>query len=172
MPRSTSASTAVSADRATCSLRAASPIAPMKQADQPAANSCSGLVPPPGVPGDDSLTSRRPSELREAPSRQPLVRVLLVTVLSRSGLLAGFGSSAQCLPWHGACGLRASDKRAICDWPGAAGTRVAERPSLSPTPDRSLEAPPRWARRWRRKEGAGDISSPAAMLRTDHEGGA
>ena len=42
----------------------------MKQADQPAPNSCSGLVPVP-VPGDDSLMSRRPSELREAPLRPP-----------------------------------------------------------------------------------------------------
>jgi hypothetical protein len=47
----------------------ASPIAPRKQADQPAANSCSGLVPLPGLPGDESLMSKRPSELRDAPSR-------------------------------------------------------------------------------------------------------
>src|SRR5687768_14940957 len=78
MPRSTSASTARSAGRATFLWLAATPVAPMKHADQPAANSCSGLVPPPAVPGDDSLTSRRPSELREAPSRPPLVWVFAV----------------------------------------------------------------------------------------------
>src|SRR5688572_28895949 len=50
----------------------------MKQADQPAANSCSGLVPLPAVPGDDNLMSRSPSELREAPSRPPVVCVLAV----------------------------------------------------------------------------------------------
>jgi hypothetical protein len=51
----------------------------MKQADQPAANSCSGFVPLPAVPGDDSAMSRRPSELRDVPSRPPdEVRVLPV----------------------------------------------------------------------------------------------
>jgi hypothetical protein len=45
-----------------------------KQDDQPAANSCSGLVPLPGLPGNVSLMSRRPSGLREAPpSRPPMV---------------------------------------------------------------------------------------------------
>ncbi|MEI9986315.1 MAG: hypothetical protein WDN69_25985 [Aliidongia sp.] len=58
--------------------RAACPIAPMKQADQPAANNCSGLVPLPEVPGDESMMSKRPSELREAPSRPPVVWVLPV----------------------------------------------------------------------------------------------
>ncbi|KWK76968.1 hypothetical protein WM16_11575 [Burkholderia ubonensis] len=43
----------------------------MKHADQPAANSCSGLVPLPALPGDESWRSRRPSELRTAPSRPP-----------------------------------------------------------------------------------------------------
>src|SRR5260221_12904556 len=60
-------------------LRAASAIALSKQADQPAANSCSGLVPMRADPGVESLTSRRPSELREAPfSRPPVVSVLAV----------------------------------------------------------------------------------------------
>ncbi len=54
------------------------PIAPMKQADQPAANSCSGLVPAPDEPGEDSLMSSRLSELRAAPSRPPVVWVLPV----------------------------------------------------------------------------------------------
>ena len=36
-------------------LRAANSIADSKQADQPAAKSCSGLVPGPGVPGRDSF---------------------------------------------------------------------------------------------------------------------
>src|SRR5262245_40830607 len=50
-----------------------------KQADQAAANSCSGLVPIRAEPGVESLMSRRPSELREAPlSRPPGVRVLAV----------------------------------------------------------------------------------------------
>jgi hypothetical protein len=47
-------------------LRAANSIADSKHADQPAAKSCSGLVPVPELPGRDSLTSRRPSELRQA----------------------------------------------------------------------------------------------------------
>src|ERR1700738_4250672 len=60
-------------------LRAASAIALSKQADHPAANSCSGLVPMRADPGVESLTSRRPSELREAPfSRPPVVSVLAV----------------------------------------------------------------------------------------------
>jgi len=33
-------------------------IAPMKQADQPAANNCSGLVPSPAPPGGDRRISR------------------------------------------------------------------------------------------------------------------
>src|SRR5215468_9336212 len=60
-------------------LPAASAIALAKQADQPTANSCSGLVLIRGEPGVESLTSRRPSELRETPfSRPPLVWVLAV----------------------------------------------------------------------------------------------
>jgi len=60
-------------------LRAASPIAPSKQADQPAANSCSGLVPLPALPGDECLMSRRPSSLRDAPPfRPPVVWTLAV----------------------------------------------------------------------------------------------
>src|SRR6185312_14449756 len=76
--RSTSASIAVSAGSLILRLPAATAIAPSKQADQPAAKSCSGLVPVPGAPGLDSLTSRRPSLLREAPSRPPVVCVLAV----------------------------------------------------------------------------------------------
>src|SRR6267378_850674 len=48
-----------------------SPIALMKQADHPAANNCSGLVPVPGTPGAENLTSKRPSSLRETPPRRP-----------------------------------------------------------------------------------------------------
>src|ERR1700687_46632 len=59
-------------------LGAATPIADSKQADQPAAKSCSGLVPVPGLPGRDSLTSRRPSELRDTPERPPVVWGLAV----------------------------------------------------------------------------------------------
>ena len=59
-------------------LRAANSIAESKHADQPAAKSCSGLVPVPGLPGRDSLTSRRPSELREVPERPPVVWALAV----------------------------------------------------------------------------------------------
>src|SRR6202049_4610593 len=54
-------------------LRAANSIDDSKHADQPAAKSCSGLVPVPGLPGRDSLTSRRPSELRDMPLRPPVV---------------------------------------------------------------------------------------------------
>src|SRR5947209_11988888 len=54
-------------------LRAANSIADSKHADQPAAKSCSGLVPVPGLPGRDSLTSRRASELRDMPARPPVV---------------------------------------------------------------------------------------------------
>src|SRR2546430_4567337 len=43
--KSTSASIAALAGRRVFILAAATPIAPRKQADQPAANSCSGLVP-------------------------------------------------------------------------------------------------------------------------------
>lgn len=46
-----SASTAISAGSAIFILRATAAIAPSKQADQPAANSCSGLVPFPADPG-------------------------------------------------------------------------------------------------------------------------
>src|SRR5450755_1196728 len=60
-------------------LRAASAIAFPKEADQPAANSCSGLVPMRAEPGVESLMSSRPSELRDAPfSRSPVVLVLAV----------------------------------------------------------------------------------------------
>src|SRR5439155_27005736 len=60
-------------------LRATSAIALSKQADQPDANSCSGLVPIRAEPGLESLMSSRPSELREAPfSRPPAVSVLAV----------------------------------------------------------------------------------------------
>src|SRR6266436_1261718 len=74
VPRSTSASIATSAGSETFFLPATSLIAGRKHADQPAANSCSGLVPAPGPPGDESLTSSRPSSLWEAPpSRPPVV---------------------------------------------------------------------------------------------------
>src|SRR2546422_7934705 len=56
-----------SSGRATFILPAAIFIALMKQADHPAANSCSGLVPSPEPPGRESRTSRRPSELRDVP---------------------------------------------------------------------------------------------------------
>jgi hypothetical protein len=42
--------TATSAGSAIFMVRATRPIAPMKQADHPAANNCSGLVPAPGCP--------------------------------------------------------------------------------------------------------------------------
>src|SRR5437899_3793934 len=74
VPRSTSASIATSAGSETFFLPATSLIAERKHADQPAANSCSGLAPAPGPPGDESLTSSRPSSLWEAPpSRPPVV---------------------------------------------------------------------------------------------------
>src|SRR4051795_128030 len=59
-------------------LCAASPIAFSKEADQPAPNNCSGFVPTPGPPGLENCTSRWPSELRDAPSRPPVVWTLAV----------------------------------------------------------------------------------------------
>src|SRR5262245_50627611 len=89
-----------SAGRETFLRAAANPIALMKQADQPAANSCSGLVPPPAVPGDDSLTSRRPSELREAPSRPPVVWALAVySTFSRVIMTGSFPGMTANLPF-------------------------------------------------------------------------
>src|SRR5208282_1751782 len=79
---------ATSTGTATFNLPATSFVALMKQADQPAANSCSGLVPVPEVPGDESLTSRRPSMLREMPpSRPPVVWVLVVYRTFSSGAI-------------------------------------------------------------------------------------
>ena len=63
-------------------LLATTPIALMKQADQPAANNCSGLVPVPGTMGAEKLTSKRPSSLRETPRRPPEVWVLACTAPS------------------------------------------------------------------------------------------
>ena len=55
MHRSISASMATSAGSVTFILLATSPIALMKQADQPAANNCSGFVPVPGTTGSREL---------------------------------------------------------------------------------------------------------------------
>src|SRR6185295_2598872 len=85
-----------SAGRATFLLLAASPTALMKQADQPAANSCSGLVPLPLVPGVDSFTSRRPSEVRDAPSRPPVVWVLAVYSTFSILVMAGSFRVGRC----------------------------------------------------------------------------
>jgi hypothetical protein len=69
----------IPAGKAVFRFRAARTIALSKQADQAAANSCSGLVPIRAEPGVENLISRRPSQLREAPfSRPPEVRVLPV----------------------------------------------------------------------------------------------
>src|SRR5712691_2648049 len=62
---------AASAGSLTFILLATSAIALTKQADHPAANNCSGLVPVPGTPGAENLTSKRPSSLRETPPRRP-----------------------------------------------------------------------------------------------------
>src|ERR1700737_1438427 len=78
-----------SGGRATFCWPAARASALIKQADQPAANSCSGLVPPPAVPGVDSFTSRRPSLVREAPSRPPVVWVIAVYRTLSIGVMAG-----------------------------------------------------------------------------------
>src|SRR5262245_45763199 len=69
---------AVSSGIVNCILRAPIRIVDSKQADQPAANNCSGLVPLPLAPGLDNLMSRLPSELFETPSRPPAVCVLAV----------------------------------------------------------------------------------------------
>src|SRR5689334_24825961 len=89
--RSISASTDASGGSLTFILLATTPIALMKQADQPAANNCSGLVPVPGTPGTENLTSKQPSALCETPPRRPPeVRVLAVysTLLSSCADLA------------------------------------------------------------------------------------
>src|SRR5262245_56170465 len=85
-----------SAGSAVFLLPATSSSALRKQADQPAANSCSGLVPVVALPGVESFSSRRPSELRDAPSRPPVVCVFAVyKTLSRwdiaDSLLHTFG---------------------------------------------------------------------------------
>src|SRR5205823_2290587 len=65
---------ATSAGSVTFFLPATSLIAARKHADHPAANSCSGLMPAPGPPSGESLTSSRPSSLWKAPpSRPPVV---------------------------------------------------------------------------------------------------
>src|SRR5688572_175039 len=71
-------------------LPATSLIELRKHADQPAANSCSGLVPLPGVPGDESLMDRRPSSLWEAPSRPPVVWVFAVYSTLSNGIVGSF----------------------------------------------------------------------------------
>src|ERR1700722_2636911 len=95
-------------------LRAANSIAESKQADQPAAKSCSGLVPVPGPPGRDSLTSRRPSELRDTPMRPPVLCAFAVystfssrfitssfMMISRTRRLAKLGGVRRsCLAWQ------------------------------------------------------------------------
>ena len=54
-------------------------MADRKQLDQPTASNCSGLVPSPFIPGTVSLTSSRPSDVREdPPSRPPVVCALAV----------------------------------------------------------------------------------------------
>ena len=60
----------------------------MKQADQPAANSCSGLVPPPGPPislGGFRCTSTWPSSVTACPDRPPVAVARAVY----SGLTSG-----------------------------------------------------------------------------------
>src|ERR1700722_6624723 len=105
-----------SAGSAIFRLRAASAIAFAKEADQPAANSCSGLVPMRAEPGVESLTSSRPSRLREAPfSRSPVVLVLAVYTTFAIRLMvrflevivrAGGGRRARCARRHFQADLR------------------------------------------------------------------
>jgi hypothetical protein len=68
--RSTSASIAVSAGRLVFLLRATTAIAPSKQADHPAANSCSGFVPVPGPPGMPCAARSATGLLRRGGSRR------------------------------------------------------------------------------------------------------
>lgn len=87
-----------------------------KQADQPTAKSCSGLVPVPGVPGEERRTSRRPSSVREAPLSRPPSGVGLGGVqdfLETGGICCGLrlnhdGSFLKAflawgMPRHGRC---------------------------------------------------------------------
>ena len=80
-------------------------IADSKHADQPAAKSCSGLVPVPGLPGRDSLTSRRPSELRDMPVRPPVVWAFAVySTFSSLFITSSFVKSAGA--WTPATGVQ------------------------------------------------------------------
>ena len=88
-----------------CATGAANSIADSKHADQPAAKSCSGLVPVPGVPGRDSLTSRRPSELRDIYSAS---RFVVIPLHDRD---QPSGQSAQQHRRRGAPPLRAAHRR-------------------------------------------------------------
>ena len=72
-PEVISASIARSAGSGSRRFCASMLIAPRKQADQPAASSCSGFVPSLAVPGAASRMSRRPSSLLAAPSRPPVM---------------------------------------------------------------------------------------------------
>src|SRR4030088_3450085 len=92
----------------------------MKQADQPAANICSGFVPTRVDPGAESLTSKRPSELRDAPSRPPVVWVL--AVYSTFSRVIGMVDSLVKAPW-----LRISDAfRRRSGRSGRAGARCLQ----------------------------------------------
>src|SRR5882762_8992138 len=99
-------------------VRAANSIADSKHADQPAAKSCSGLVPVPGLPGRDNLTSRRPSELRDTPARPPVERAFAVYSTFSSRFIT---SSFMKSPGVSADALR--DRAAAPD----RGTRQADR---------------------------------------------
>ena len=78
---------ATSAGSVTFVLPATAFIADRKQADQPAAKSCSGLVPAPGPPGDDNLTSSAP------------VRAARAAVAAARGM--GFGGVQDFFEGHG-----------------------------------------------------------------------
>src|SRR5258706_571216 len=103
-------------------LRAANSIADSKHADQPAAIRCSGLVPVPGLPGRDSLTSRRPSELRDMPARPPVVWAFAVySTFSSRFITSSFMKSPGALRSSVAIGID------VVRRPQIGGTRQADR---------------------------------------------
>jgi hypothetical protein len=80
---------------------------PAKQADQPSATDCPVWVPVLGVPVVEDLMSRRPSSLRDAPSRPLAVRNLAVhrTFQLGGGFLCGLPHNGFFDLSHGALRL-------------------------------------------------------------------
>src|SRR5665213_2207575 len=105
------------------------PSALWKQAAYPAANSCSGLVPPPCPPmasGTRTSTSNTPSLLRACPSRPPVVLASAVYSTLFSVVTMALLGDRQCVLF-GQPGDR-------FDCSGLIGLAPADRPSDAPAP--------------------------------------